>query len=86
MKYLFLLRLRFFFFRSRWIWISWEDGFIQVGDGVVVGMYPYVTWMADVIHPVHGVAIASAVDADWEFTDIPRMSSLSDVINIGKMP
>ena len=59
---------------GRWFWISWDGGFIQVGEGVVVNIHPLVTWMADDAHPVHGVAIASGVDAEWEFSDIPRES------------
>ena len=72
------MSLYYLYHCRRWFWISWENGFLQVGHGLTVNMYPYVSIMApEPAYPVQAVALASAVEATWEFAEVP--SKLTEV-------
>ena len=64
---------------GRWLWVSWADGFIQLGQGSVVGVRPIVWYQNPDAFPVHAVALASSVDALWEFANVPSNSQHHNV-------
>ena len=63
---------------ARWLWLSWNDGYIQLGSGSVVGAHVIVFWQDPDRLPVHAIALASAVEAKWEVANVP--SKNCDVI------
>ena len=60
------------FFPYRWFWISWKDNRIQVGEGRVPEISPSLSAdKPDPAYAVQALAIASGVEAQWEFAELP---------------
>jgi hypothetical protein len=57
---------------SRWFWISWTTGVIELGQGSNVGHEILLTWPSGHPEPIEGVSISTDISAPgtWEFTTL----------------
>ncbi|ELU12988.1 hypothetical protein CAPTEDRAFT_69653, partial [Capitella teleta] len=55
---------------TRYFWISWKNGVIEVGRGLVVGNRVFMVWWKDPEpYKVNGIAISTGFGAEgkWKF-------------------
>jgi hypothetical protein len=65
-------------------WVTWKDGIIQVGRGLVPERQPIIVWQDPNPYTIRGIAISTGfgTSGSWEFSQIEGQSTVYQPQNI----
>ena len=62
---------------ARTFWISWANGYIQLGRGYDVGVDRILGWESTEPREIHAISIATeSTEGIWEFSNIPSKATM----------